>query len=297
MIYTITANPSLDYHMEFSEPIKIGEYNRAEKESYEAGGKGVNVSIFLNAVNIQSVALGFLGGFVKDYFLSKLKSYPNIQTMFTSIKENSRINVKVTAGKDIRLNAIGPNVSDEEFENFKRRATGIYDTDSIVLSGNVQDSLKDRMIELVRNLAEERTRIVIDTDTDLTEKCLEFNPYMVKLNDSNAGINEVNILKIGKDYTSKGIKHCLYSSPLCDYYYLIDKDLVLKAKKPDGFVSSTGSGDAMIAGWLFSKMRGANTEESFRYAIAFSEKLNLESTNVSINDIDEYTTGIKVDKL
>lgn len=297
MIYTITANPSLDYHLDFGSELKLGENNRADSEAFDAGGKGVNVSIFLNAVNIQSVALGFLGGFTKDYYLEQLKKYPNIQTMFTSIKENTRINVKIFDGKDLSLNAAGPNISEEEFNKFKRRATGIYDNDSIVLSGNVQDNIKGRMLELVKDLAEEKTRIVLDTDSDLTKECLDLKPYMVKLNDSNAGLNEEDIIKLGKEYVSKGIKHCIYSSPLNDYYYLIDDDLVYRSKKPEGFVAQTGSGDAIIAGWLFSKMRGANTEESFKYAIAFSESLKLTSIDVHISDIDNYVNNIKVESL
>lgn len=297
MIYTITANPSLDYQLKFSKETRAGENNRSDSETYDAGGKGVNVSIFLNAVNIQSVALGFLGGFTKDFYLSQLKKYPNIQTMFTSIKENTRINIKIFDGRDISLNATGPNVTNEEFDSFKRRATGIYDNDSIVLSGNVQDNLKDRMVELVKDLTAEKARIVIDTDADLTNRCLELKPYMVKLNDSNAGLDEDKIIALGKEYTARGVKHCIYSSPLNNNYYLIDDDLVLKAKKPEGFVSHTGMGDAMIAGWLFSKMRGANTEESFKYAISFAEHLKLTSTDVHISEIDDYFDSIKVETL
>lgn len=297
MIYTITANPSLDYHLEFKNQITVGENNRADSETFDAGGKGVNVSIFLNAVNIQSVALGFLGGFTKEFYLSQIKKYPNIQTMFTSIKENTRINVKVYDGRDISLNAIGPNVTNEEFESFKRRATGIYDNDSIVLSGNIQDNIKERMIELVKSLADEKARIVLDTDADLTSRCLEFKPYMVKLNDSNASTDEKKIIALGKEYTSKGIKHCIYSSPLCDYYYLINDGLVLRSKKPEGYVAQTGSGDAMIAGWLFSKMRGANTEESFKYAISFSEYLKITSSDIHIDEIDKYFDTVTVEKL
>ena len=54
MICTCTMNPSLDYYMEFEKPVQPDSVNRSQLEYYEAGGKGINVSIVLN--NLQSVA-------------------------------------------------------------------------------------------------------------------------------------------------------------------------------------------------------------------------------------------------
>ena len=66
MIYTITFSPSLDYTMEIDD-IKIGEINRSKKERMVAGGKGVNVSVMLKNLGENSVALGFVGGFIGEY--------------------------------------------------------------------------------------------------------------------------------------------------------------------------------------------------------------------------------------
>ena len=45
MIYTITTNPSLDYTVEAE--LLPGQINRAESEAIYPGGKGINVSLFL----------------------------------------------------------------------------------------------------------------------------------------------------------------------------------------------------------------------------------------------------------
>ena len=62
MIYTCTTNPSLDYYITVPNKLIAGENNRSDIEMYEAGGKGVNVSIVLNNFRIPSVCMGFLGG-------------------------------------------------------------------------------------------------------------------------------------------------------------------------------------------------------------------------------------------
>ena len=52
MIYTCTLNPSLDYYMEGQQELEPGKLNRSQLEYYEAGGKGINVSIVLNNLGI-----------------------------------------------------------------------------------------------------------------------------------------------------------------------------------------------------------------------------------------------------
>ena len=51
MIYTITTNPSLDYYLKLKD-LKVGSLNRSYEETYDAAGKGVNVSKFLDKLNI-----------------------------------------------------------------------------------------------------------------------------------------------------------------------------------------------------------------------------------------------------
>ena len=53
MIYTVTFNPSLDYIV--SVPgFELGKTNRTESEQLLPGGKGINVSILLNHIGIES---------------------------------------------------------------------------------------------------------------------------------------------------------------------------------------------------------------------------------------------------
>ena len=61
MIYTVTFNPSLDYVVHvprFSE----GIVNRTVREQLYPGGKGINVSLMLRNLGVESMALGFVAG-------------------------------------------------------------------------------------------------------------------------------------------------------------------------------------------------------------------------------------------
>ncbi|PKK92800.1 MAG: 1-phosphofructokinase, partial [Tenericutes bacterium HGW-Tenericutes-6] len=62
MIYTCTLNPAVDYIISLP-VLDSNKINRTEQTSFRAGGKGINVSVVLNNLGIESVALGFIGGF------------------------------------------------------------------------------------------------------------------------------------------------------------------------------------------------------------------------------------------
>ena len=62
MICTVTFNPSLDYIVSV-EDFKLGLTNRTDSEKILPGGKGINVSIVLKNLGIESTALGFMAGF------------------------------------------------------------------------------------------------------------------------------------------------------------------------------------------------------------------------------------------
>ena len=65
MIYTVTFNPSLDYIVGVDE-FKTGKVNRTAEELILPGGKGINVSIVLQNLGMESIPLGFAGGFTGE---------------------------------------------------------------------------------------------------------------------------------------------------------------------------------------------------------------------------------------
>ena len=91
MIYTITFNPALDYTIKIKE-LKKGKINRSKEEHILAGGKGINVSIVLKTLNIESTALGFVAGFVGEEIEKNLK-INGIKTDFIKIKKIGRAHV------------------------------------------------------------------------------------------------------------------------------------------------------------------------------------------------------------
>ena len=73
MIYTVTFNPSLDYNVGVKD-FKLGELHRTTFELMLLGGKGINVSVVLKNLGVDSVMLGFLAGFTGEEIEKRAKS-------------------------------------------------------------------------------------------------------------------------------------------------------------------------------------------------------------------------------
>lgn len=60
MIATITLNPSLDYIVQ-SKKLMLGGITRTENEAIYPGGKGINVSVMLASLGMESCSTGLFG--------------------------------------------------------------------------------------------------------------------------------------------------------------------------------------------------------------------------------------------
>ena len=297
MIYTCTTNPSLDYYINVPE-LNKGTDNRSESESYGAGGKGVNVSIVLSNFRIPSTALGFLGGFTKDYYLSFIDRYPNIQPLFTTIEGDTRINVKLM-GKDCEtgLNARGPAISEEEFDRFRNRLSRIYTDDVFVLSGNIQKEIEDKMIAIVKELNSQGVRIVLDSTYEVIQKCVTDSLFMVKISPSVVQASGLSIDELMNELISKGVRHVLYSADDEASYLYTHNGRYRCSFSRDMSVSYTGSSDAMVAGFLYANIRGADDFECFRYANAAAMATTLSNDMGSKEKIEDLYERVEVCKI
>ena len=123
MIYTVTFNPSLDYIVSVDD-FKLGLTNRTSSELMLPGGKGINVSIVLKNLGIQSTALGFMAGFTGKEIARRLEE-EGVASDFIQIEEGiSRINLKLKSIDGTEINGSGPKIPKEKVEELMIAETG-----------------------------------------------------------------------------------------------------------------------------------------------------------------------------
>lgn len=276
MIYTITFNPALDYITQV-ENFKIGEINRTKTETILPGGKGLNVSIVLKNLEIENTALGFIAGFTGEELKNKLEAR-GIKTDFVKVKKGfTRINMKISSiNKDkveeTALNGIGPEISQEDIDELFRKLDRVTKEDTVILSGSVPKNInKDIYKRICERLNKKGITFVVDSTQDLLTSILQYNPFLIKPNKEeleetlNCKIStKEELINAAKELKKLGAQNILVSLGKDGALLLTKEDDILFSKAPKGkIVTTIGSGDSMVAGFL----AGYYATKDYEYAL------------------------------
>ena len=301
MIVTCTLNPSLDYYMEFEQEVEPGRTNRSHLEYYKPAGKGINVSVVLSNLGVPSKAVGFLGGYVKDFYIDLLKRYTFLEPNFTFIDGVTRLNVKCVGHEQTSLNAAGPMVTMEDFENLRNKVRKLGKGDYFVLSGNTQTHLEKEVIEMVKECINDEVRVIIDTNYSLMEAAAEYHPLLIKTSAEDLEDNGIiddddseDLIEVAKKLYEKGAQNVMiYDGE--EKVYLYSKDGCHKLKMPyDEPVNMVGVGDSLVAGFITQYIRSHDALDSFRYGGACGCATALTNNFAERAETEELYEKIKV---
>src|SRR6056297_593338 len=281
MIYTLTLNPAVDNLMTIDSHIQFGETNRSTYENSYLGGKGLNVSVVLQRLGIENVALGYLGGFTGEY-IKQLLDEENIKTDFTQISGQTRINTKlISNGVETQLNSLGPKISKSELQELINVLKKITKDDLLVLSGSLPDGVPSELYTAFAKLcASKNIPFIVDATGQKLLDTLEYEPFLIKPNASELedlfnreiDINNLSeIAKAGLELKQKGARNVLVSLGGNGSILLAEDGSIYHANAAKGEVVDTvGAGDSMIAGFLasFLNTQGQDLAKTLKYAAA-----------------------------
>ncbi len=274
MIYTLTLNPSIDYVLRIDEFLD-GETLRSNSEEKYPGGKGIMVSKLLKNLGEKSVNIGFLGGFTGDFIRKKLNDL-GIEEDFTIIEDDSRINVKLKYETETEINAQGPQIKEEEIEEFLNYLDQLQEDDFVIISGSIPKSLVDDFYRVIVNLLEmNNVRFALDTSGKKLFKLSSYKPFLVKPNkkeleeifDDEIDSDE-KIVKYARKLIDQGAENVIVSLGK-DGSIFVDNSIAYKAKPIEGkLINSVGSGDSMVAGYIYGYMKGLSKIDSYKLAVS-----------------------------
>ena len=271
MIYTVTLNPSIDYVVRLKSLV-TGITNRTTSEDYYFGGKGINVSCVLAELDLESTAFGFVAGFTGDAIEKGIRN-DKIITDFIKLENGiSRINIKIKAGEETEINCQGPHIEESELERLLNKVDRIKDGDTLVIAGNVPNTMPDDVYErILERIKGKKVRIVVDATKKLLLNSLKYKPFLIKPNRQELSeifeaeiSTEADIEKYAKELQKMGAQNVLISlggdgAMLIDEFGEKYKQGVLKEK----VINTVGSGDSMVAGFI----AGYEKEHSYPYAL------------------------------
>ncbi|MFD1486284.1 1-phosphofructokinase [Lacticaseibacillus baoqingensis] len=276
MIYSITLNPSLDYVVGLPK-LALGRVNRLESAHKLPGGKGINVSRILEQLGISSTALGFAGGFTGQFLKQRLTAL-HLQTAFTPIADDTRINVKLKAAEETELNAAGPTISPAEITAFKHTLTkALKPGDVVVMAGSLPNGLPTTFYhDLIPLIHAAHAEFVIDTTGQALLDTLPEHPYVVKPNHHELaelfGDAEYPSLAAtaaaGRRLLGLGAQHVLVSMAGKGALLITPDAAYHGFVQPGSVQNSVGAGDSMLAGFTGTYQQTHDALAAFKVALA-----------------------------
>ena len=287
MIYTVTFNPSLDY-IASCDDFVLGQTNRTTKEIIYPGGKGINVSIVLRNLGLDTTALGFLAGFTGDE-IKRLIIKEGIKNEMIEVNNGfSRINIKLRSSQESELNGMGPSIDEQSIKKLYQKLDNLTSDDILVLAGSIPSCLPSNIYSDICNyLKDKNMKIVVDATKDLLLNVIPYKPFLIKPNNHELGELfkvELNtreeVVPYAKKLQELGARNVLISLAGEGAVLVDENGEVHSSKAPKGkVINSVGAGDSMVAGFLYGYKTFNNYNEAFKYGVctgsasAFSEQL------------------------
>ncbi|MBS3786732.1 1-phosphofructokinase family hexose kinase [Candidatus Bipolaricaulota bacterium] len=284
MILTITLNPAYDLIYWVKEIEQKGEtqLSRAFRTHSSAGGKGINVSIYLASVGMENIAMGLIGGHTGRAIKRSLRE-EGIVTNFTWISEETRSNVAILKkgqeGNPIEVNSTGPEISERVLDQFMDQyETMLHRASFVVLSGSLPPGVpKNYYRELADRAKEMGIRTVVNTGGDYVRPAAEAGPFLIKpdIRERKAVMgeeltNSQSIVDAGRKMLDFGTEYVLLSHGLTGDI-LVSKDNIweLEANREELTIRNrVGAGDSLIGGIIYQIEEGKSVPEAVRFGLA-----------------------------
>jgi len=281
MIITVTLNAAIDKTLAVPN-FRLGRRHRAVEQTAMAGGKGVNVARALRALGQPVIATGIAGGPTGTRIVEHLTE-EGILNDFVRIREESRTSTAVvdpTSGDQTEINEHGPHVSESELDLFVDKLLYLAKGAAVcVFAGSlprgVDAGLYGRLIEEMRRLG---VTTVLDSEGEPLLIATRKGPDVVSPNEIEAeGLvghefsDEEDRRRALGEMVELGAREAMVT--LADGCLAVlgegsERSLYRATFEPLEPVSSVGSGDAYLAGFVAARYGGRDTSECLRFAVA-----------------------------
>jgi len=281
VILTVTLNAAIDRTVAVPN-FRLGQRHRAVESRTVAGGKGVNVARALKLLGRPVIATGLAGGPTGTRILERLAEEA-ILNDFTRIHGDSRTNLAVvdpTSNEQTEINERGPEVSAEEVDRFVEKLLYLAQGARIcVLAGSVPPGVEPdvyaRLTQALRGLG---VVTILDTDGESMRAGLRANPDVVAPNQSEAEeavgheFNDTDDRDAGlAALIEMGAGEAIITLP-SGCAAIVGKGPERRryevSIEPLDPVSTVGSGDAFLAGYVAARYEGASPRDCLAFGVA-----------------------------
>ncbi len=281
MILTVTLNAAIDRTVAVPN-FRLARRHRAVESRTVAGGKGINVARALTLLGRPVIATGFVGGPTGTRVLEQLHE-ESVLTDFTRIAAETRINLAVidpTSGDQTEINERGPAVSPVEVKKLFERIGYLASGAKIcVLAGSLPPGSGDDLYaRLIADLSRRGVPVVLDAEGEAMMAGVRAGASMVTPNEREAEelvgqeFADSGDLAAGLDELVRlGAEEAAITRPegcVAAVGQGTERRLLEVHTEPLEPVSTVGSGDAFLAGYVAARYEDRSPEDCLAYGVA-----------------------------
>jgi 1-phosphofructokinase family hexose kinase len=290
----LALNPSIDAEWRVAD-VLWEEKNNVQSERRWAGGKGINVARWLKYLGGKPQLLLPLGGRSGDELAGYLRR-ERISAHIVPLREATRVNVIVTtdAGRQMRFNPLGPQLSQAEWRSFLRVfQSSLKRANLLVLSGSLPRGLPtDVYAKLIRIAHRAGVKVLLDCDGAPFKAAVGARPFLVKPNEHELALwwgqrlnSEAQIVAAARSLSEQTRGWVLVSrggdqSLLVNVAESFQRFAAPRQVKPRNTV---GAGDALLAAVARQIQLGTPPENWLRPGLA----IGTQATQLRAGDLPE----------
>ncbi len=277
MIYTITLNPALDRTI-WIDRIRDDVSNRILDECSYAGGKSIDVSKVLKNLDIDSIALGFVGGFAGRELEGRLLN-EGIQSDFVRVAGETRTNIilhEKETGRQLAFNARGPEIRPSEIMQLVEQLEKLPCPELVTIGGSLPPGVSPEIYrKIIMIFGKCRAKVVLDVDGQALSAGIKASPNIIKPNIHELSelvgreLSKIDeVVAAAREINQGGVEIVLVSMGARGIL-LVSNGEEYVAEPPEVKVENTiGAGDSSVAGFIFGLITGKDLKESLIYAAA-----------------------------
>ncbi|MBN8867946.1 MAG: 1-phosphofructokinase family hexose kinase [Solirubrobacterales bacterium] len=281
MIISVTLNAAIDRTVAVPN-LRLGHRHRSVETRTAPGGKGINVARALGLLGRPVIATGLVGGGNGDRVLKQLTE-EGLLTDFIRIEEETRFNLALvdpTSGEQTEVNERGPKVSPDELETFIQRLDYLAGGAKLcVLAGSLPPGVDAEFYaRVVETMKQRGLPVLLDSEGEAMSAGMRAGPDMITPNKLEA--EEL----VGHEFESReemfGVLQELVDMGPAEAAITLPEgcvaivgeggeqrilEAVIEPLEP---ISTVGSGDAFVAGYIAARYDGRSPEECLAYGVA-----------------------------
>ncbi len=279
MLTVLSMSPAIDRRIEF-ETFRVGETNRALLIRQEAAGKGVNVALSARALGLPAFCLGLLAGGCEE--LTGRLTRNGVPFDFLPAPGLIRTNLKLydrSAGVTTEVNEPAPEAPDALLSALADRAVEAAKRSRfLVLTGSLPTGCPHAWYAgVIRRVRAEAPgcRCALDADGGRFKAAVAEKPWLVKPNlrelEQAAGKplhGKSDILRAARDLCDLGVEVVAVSMGGEGAMIVGGAEAFFAEPIRANIRTTTGAGDAMVAGLLQGFWQGGSLPEALAHGVA-----------------------------